>query len=64
LGNLHIDWSESTVGDGAADGTGEGESGVESNSRELLRSGSDGSSGGHCEGYELMRREKKGVYSN
>ena len=37
--NLHIDGSESTVGDGTADSAGKGESGVESNAAELGRGG-------------------------
>lgn len=50
--NLHIDWGEGCVGDGAADGAGEGESGVESWTAELLNSlGLDNNwgGGGHCE---------------
>ena len=35
-GSLHIDGSETTVGEGAADGTGEGEARVEGDARELL----------------------------
>jgi hypothetical protein len=34
---LHIDGGKTTVGEGAADGTGEGEARVESDARELLR---------------------------
>lgn len=49
--NVHIDGGESAVGDGAADGTGKGESGVELEAREL-GGGSDLSGGvglaGHC----------------
>jgi hypothetical protein len=49
--DLHIDGSESTVGDGAADSTSEGESGVELKPRELGSRGSSGSIdlSGHCE---------------
>lgn len=35
-GGLHIDGGETTVGEGAADGTGEGEARVEGDARELL----------------------------
>lgn len=58
--NVHIDGSQSTVGDGAAEGTGQGEAGVQveagaGGSRRggggLLDDGVDGRlSGGHCEG--------------
>ena len=34
--HIHINGSQSTVGDGAADGAGEGEAGVELNAAELL----------------------------
>lgn len=34
--DLHIHGSQTTVGDGTADGTGEGESGVKGDARELL----------------------------
>lgn len=40
--DLHIDRSKSSVGDGAADSTSEGESGVESKAAELLRSSGGG----------------------
>lgn len=36
MADLHIDGSESTVGDGAADCTSQGESGVEGDTAELL----------------------------
>lgn len=36
--DLHIDWGETTVSDGAADSTSEGESGVKVGTGELLRS--------------------------
>lgn len=38
--DLHIDGGEATVGDGTADGTSKGESGVEREAAQLLRSGS------------------------
>lgn len=52
--NLHIDGGESTVGDGAADSTGNGESGVKGSAAELLGSlslddGSNWGGSGHCE---------------
>jgi hypothetical protein len=58
--NIHIDGCEATVGDGAADGTGKGESGVETDTAELGSrsngvndvglSGLKGADGGsHCE---------------
>lgn len=40
--DLHIDGGQGTVGDGAADGTSKGKSGVESQAGELLRSGGGG----------------------
>lgn len=54
LENLHIDGGKSTVGDGAAESTGNGESGVEGSAAELLRSlslddGSNWGGSGHCE---------------
>ena len=36
MGDLHIDWSEAAMGDGAADGTGEGKARVEGDAAELL----------------------------
>lgn len=54
--NLHIDGGEGTVGDGAADSTGKGESGVEGNAGKLaggvglgLLDDSVNLSGSHCE---------------
>jgi hypothetical protein len=65
--DLHIDGGKTTVGERAADGTGEGEARVESDARELLglsgldvlldsielgaAGGGGRSLGGHCEGY-------------
>lgn len=65
--NLHIDRSESTVGDGAADSTSEGESGVELEPREGSRGGRSvdlrSSSGGHyyglCERLCLTQEKRK-----
>lgn len=64
--SLHIDGGKATVGEGAADGTGEGETGVELDAGELRRlsgldvlldgidlgaaGGGGGSLGGHCDG--------------
>lgn len=45
LNYLHIDRSKATVGDGTADGTGEGESRVESETAELARSSGSGLAG-------------------
>jgi hypothetical protein len=42
-GNLHIDGSQGTVGDGTTDSTSEGESGVEGEAGELLLGLGDGS---------------------
>lgn len=52
-----IDWSESTMGDGAAQSTGEGESGVKINAGELLLNW--GLDSCHCELYEKVMGEKK-----
>lgn len=40
--DVHINRSQCTVGNGAAEGTGKGESGVEVDTAELARSGSSG----------------------
>lgn len=40
--DVHIDRSQGTVGDGAAEGTSKGESGVEVDTAELARSGGSG----------------------
>jgi len=55
--DIHIDWSESTMGDGAAQSTGEGESGVKINAGELLLNW--GLDSCHCELYEKVMGEKK-----
>jgi hypothetical protein len=47
--NIHIDGSQATVGDGAADSAGEGEAGVESEALELLGLGQRNLSSGHCD---------------
>jgi hypothetical protein len=46
--NLHIDGSKGTVGDGAADGTGEGEAADQVNA--LGAFGGRGGSSRHCDG--------------
>lgn len=46
LRHLHIDGGESTVGDGAADGTGEGKTGVELEAAVLGRRGGGGRGSG------------------
>lgn len=63
LDNIHIDGSESTVSDGAADSTGEGETSVQGNALGLLLGdGLSQSSGsrGHCDGDECARRRRAG----
>lgn len=58
IGDSHIDGSEGTVGDGAADGTGESESRVEGDAAELRGLGLQ--VGSHCEGELLEAEEEQG----
>lgn len=69
--NIHIDGGETTVGDGTADSTGKGESGVESEARlllgglslDVLDDGVDlGGSGrgSHFEGWLFRRQRTEG----
>lgn len=56
-GHVHIDGRQGTVGDGAADSAGEGESGVERSTAELRRRSID--LGGHCDGCGNIKRKEE-----